>query len=94
MTNHPQPPTMPLHQLHPQLSEDLPRPPFAVVLTNYMIAGVAYDRVAVRHRVPKELELAPTVHGFIATGHAASGWGLAPFSNFYLALAVEGMTIS
>lgn len=84
-------PTMPLHRLHPQVESDLPRPPFSVVLERYMIAGVRYDRSAVRHLVPEELALPPVVDGFIASGRATQGWGVAPFSNFYLALAVEGL---
>jgi len=76
-------------QRFPQSVEDEPRPPFAIELTDYLLVGVSLDRRAVRSLVPQSLHLPPRVHGFIATGHAPRGWGITPFSNFYLALAVD-----
>ena len=79
------------HQRFPQMSLDEPRPPFVVDLVDYLLVGVAFDRAAVRDLVPLALDLPPRVHGFIGTGHASYGWGITPFSNFYLALAVDGI---
>jgi hypothetical protein len=76
-------------QRFPQSVHNEPQPPFAVELTNYILAGVSFDRRALRSLVPQSLHLAPRVHGFFGTGHAPTGWGITPFSNFYLALAVE-----
>lgn len=82
---------LPLHQLHPQHAADLPNPPFTASFRNYLIIGLEYARSAVRHLVPAELDLPDPVTGFVATGRADSGWGVGPFSNFYLALAVGGL---
>ncbi len=74
--------TFPHHRRFPQALRDLPQPPFPVDLHNYLLVGVTFDRDQVRHLVPDALKLAPHVHGFIGTGHAPAGWGIAPFSNF------------
>lgn len=89
----PLPDRLPLHRLHPQVPQDQSQPPFMAVFQDYLILGVSYDRAAVRSLVPAELDLPPKVTGFIATGQATgSGWGTDRFANFYLALAVEGLS--
>ena len=82
---------LPLHLLFPQRHDDFPRPPFSASFRDYLIVGLSWVRRALRHLVPEELELSDPVTGFIATGRAVSGWGVLPFSNFYLAIAVEGL---
>lgn len=83
---------LPLHLLFPQRHDDFPRPPFSASFRDYLIVGLSWERRALRHLVPEELDLSDPVTGFIATGRAVSGWGVRPFSNFYLAIAVEGLS--
>ena len=75
----------------PQSDRNDPEPPYSVELVEYLLIGVEFDCRTVRAFVPKSLELPSRVHGFIGTGFAPTGWGITPFSNFYLALPVEGV---
>lgn len=82
------------HQHFPQSARSDPQPPYAVEITNYLLLGVAFDRKTLRALVPDCLNLPPRVEGFIGTGLAPSGYGITPFSNFYLALGVDGILSS
>lgn len=67
-----------------------PAPPYQVELHELLLAEAVFDPVAARAALPAELEPLDDSSGAIAVFAAPHGWGLAPFSCFYIGLFVKG----
>ncbi len=65
-------------------------PPFHLHAVNFFFVGAIFDRAAARAAVPAQLELADDSSGVVALYSAPTGWGLAPYTGFFYAVAVKG----
>ncbi len=65
-------------------------PPYHVRTVDFICVFATFDREAVRRSLPAELEPAYEEPGFLALYTAPTGWGIAPYSAFFLALPVVG----
>ena len=67
-----------------------PAPPYQVAVDELLLAEVAFDPAAVRAALPPGLEPLDDCTGAIAFFSAPHGWGLAPFTCFYIGLFIKG----
>jgi hypothetical protein len=69
---------------------DKAEPPYHVRTIDFMVAFGMFDADAARRAVPVRLDVDLTQPGFVAHYLAPTGWGLAPFAAFFVALPVVG----
>lgn len=65
-------------------------PPYHVRTVDFMFVLTEFDQGAARAALPPSLDLQKDEPGFIALYSAPSGWGIAPYSAFFVAVPVRG----
>lgn len=75
---------------HPDAGPLLAGPPYHVRTVDFMFVLTEFDQAAARAALPPSLELQPNEPGFIGLYSAPVGWGIAPYSAFFVAVPVRG----
>lgn len=75
---------------HPDAGPLSAGPPYHVRTVDFMFVLTEFDQGAARAALPPALELQPNEPGFIGLYSAPVGWGIAPYSAFFVAVPVRG----
>lgn len=66
------------------------QPPYFVRTVDFVFALAEFDEPSARAALPPTLGLKPGEPGFFGAYSAPSGWGMAPFTAFFVAVPVQG----
>lgn len=75
---------------HPDAGPLSAGPPYHVRTVDFMFVLTEFDEDAARAALPATLELKQNEPGFIGLYFAPVGWGIAPYSAFFVAVPVRG----
>ncbi|MGQ0609516.1 MAG: LuxR C-terminal-related transcriptional regulator [Paracoccaceae bacterium] len=75
---------------HPDAGPLSAAPPYHVRTVDFMFVLTEFDQDAARAALPPSLELQQNEPGFMGLYSAPVGWGIAPYSAFFVAVPVRG----
>lgn len=91
MTSRSEGPFNPIHEWRGRTTTPRnPPPPYQNFMHNMLFMGARFDWDAARAAVPSELEISPEGTGIILTTNTDGGWGLEPYSLFFIGIDLAG----